>query len=312
MLCNKKMKNILLVIITFTTGTFCYSQQAIPDTNFIVRINAVEWLPDGRQLLLSVVKFNKTERRMSPLSKVFIYDLATKKLTPSLSNATNIAVSPNGKTVAFFKRDDSKRQDIFLFDLTTGAESVIKTDTFRKYSLSWSPDGRKLTYNITHNGEGQNSTIDICIVDVFTKQVKQISNSGKYKSYNPIWGPDGKHIVYYLEKGDHHDQIYLTDTAGSFHRNLTNDTTTLNYYPSWVDNNTILYTVDPNQIATISTDGSKKQFIPEMPTDRATYNKASGRFAYIDNTKGNKVVIYDPVRKAKIIIADEGMLIGLL
>ena len=306
------MKNILLVIITFTAGTICYSQQAIPDTNFIVRINAVEWLPDGKQVLLSVVKFNKTERRMSPLSKVYIYDLNTKKLTPSLSNATNIAVSPNGKSVAFYKRDDNKRQDIYLYDLTTGSETVLKTDTFRKFSLSWSPDGRSLTYNIAYNGEGQNSTIDICTVDIYTKQVKQISHSGKHKSYNPVWGPDGKHIVYYLEKGDHRDQIYLTDTSGSFHRNITNDTTTLNYYPSWIDSNTILYTVDPNQTATISIDGSKKQILPELTTDRATYNKSSGQFAFIDNTKGNKVVIFDPKKKTKVIIADETTLIGFL
>jgi len=306
------MKNILLAIIILNNGTVCYSQQATQDTNFIVRINTVEWLPDGKQILLSVIKFNKTERKMSPLSKVYIYDFTTKKLTPSLSNAANIAVSPNGKSVAFFKRDDTRRQDIYLYDLATGTETVLKTDTFRKFSLSWSPDGKKLTYNITYNGEGQNSTIDICIVDIYTKQVKQISHSGKHKSYNPVWGPDGKHIVYYLEKGDHRDQIYLTDTDGSFHRNITNDTTTLNYYPSWIDSNTILYTVDPNQTATISIDGSKKQILPELTTDRATYNKSSGRFAFIDNTKGNKVVIFDPKKKTKVIIVDEIMLIGLL
>ncbi len=306
------MKNFLLVILILSAATICYSQQGIPDTNFIVRINTVEWLPDGKQVLLSVVKFHKTERKTYPLSKVYIYDLTTKKLTPSLSNATNIAVSPNGKSVAFYKRDDNKRQDIYIYDLSTGIETVLKTDTFRKFSLSWSPDGRKLTYNITYNGEGQNSTIDVCIVDILTKQVKQISHSGKHKSYNPVWGPDGKHIVYYLEKGDHRDQIYLTDTAGSFHRNITNDTTTLNYYPSWIDKNTILYTVDPNQIATLNIDGSKKQILPELTTDRATYNKSSGRFAYIDNSKGNKVVIYDPAKKTKTIIADEKIVSGLL
>ncbi len=307
------MKNFLLVIIiSLVTVTTCYSQQAIPDTNFIVRINAVEWLPDGKQVLLSAVKFHKTEQRMSPISRVFIYDLTTKKLTPSLTNATNIAVSPNGKYVAFFKRDDKRRENIYIHNLTTGSETELKTDTFKKFSLSWSPDGRKLTYNISYNGEGQYATIDICIVNIFTKQVKQISHSGKYKSYNPVWGPDGKHIVYYLEKGDRHDQIYLTDTNGSFHRNITNDTTTLNYYPSWIDNKTILYTVNPNQIATIRTDGNKKQVFLELKTDRATYNSASRRIAYIDNSKGNKVMIYDPEKKTNIIIADDKMLIGLL
>lgn len=306
------MKNLLLVIITLGSGTICYSQQVIPDTNFIVRVNAVEWLPDGKQLLLSAVKFSKTEQGVPPLSRVFIYDLTTKKLTPTLSNATNISVSPNGKSVAFLKRDDKRREDIYLYDLTTGLETILKTDTFSKFSLSWSPDGRKLTYNIAYKGEGRHASIDICIMDIVTKQVKQISHSGKHKSYNPVWGPDGKHIVYYLEKGDQHDQIYLTDTTGSFHRNITNDTNTLNYYPSWIDSKTILYTLNPNQIASISIDGSKKRIFPGLNTDRAIYNSATRRIAYIDNSMGNKVVIYDPRKKRTTIIADATMLIGLL
>ena len=97
------MKNILIVLVALAAGNICNSQQAITDTNFIVRINAVEWLPDGKQILLSVVKFNKTERKMSPLSRVFIYDLTTKRITPSLSNATNIAVSPNGNQLHSIK-----------------------------------------------------------------------------------------------------------------------------------------------------------------------------------------------------------------
>jgi Tol biopolymer transport system component len=153
--------------------------------------------------------------------------------------------------------------------------------------------------------------VDICTVIISTRQVKQITHSGKYKSYNPSWDPDGKHIVYYLEKGDHHDQIYLTDTNGSFHRNITNDTSTLNYYPSWMDSKTILYTIDPIKLH-ISIDGSNRQVLAELTTDRATYNSVSHRIAYIDNSKGNKVVIYAPERKIKTIIADNTMLIGLL
>jgi len=254
------MKNILLSILALGTASSCFSQQPASDTNFIIRINAVEWLPDGKQLLLSTVKFHKTDQSVSPISRVFLFDLATKKILPSLSNANKITVSPNGRTLAFYKRDDNRRENIFLYDLESGSETVLKTDTFRKYSLSWSPDGRKLTYNIIYNGVGQNAMIDVCTVDIFSRRVKQITKSGKFKSYLPSWAPDGKHIVYYLEKGDHRDQIYLTNTAGSFHRNISNDTA-LNYYLSWINSTSILYTVDPNQIATINIDGTKRQFL---------------------------------------------------
>jgi len=86
-------------------------------------------------------------------------------------------------------------------------------------------------YTISHSGENENSIIDMCILDLATNKVKQITQSHPHKSYSPVWRPDSKKIVYYFEKGDGHDQVWLTDDEGSFHTNLANDITTHNYFP---------------------------------------------------------------------------------
>src|SRR4030095_1475629 len=236
------MKRINLIIGLLVISFISFSQTVTVDTNYATRAVSAVWMSDGNSLLIAVVKYHKTDRQAPFSSKVFKYDLSSKQLTPLFENGSNLAPSPDGKTIAFLKRDDNKRTDIYFFNTVTKKETVFKTDTSRKNSLEWSPDGKNLLYNISHGGTGQHATIDICVLNIATKQIKQITQSGKNKSYDPNWCPDSKRIVYYLEKGDGHDQIWLTDINGSFHTNLTNDTTTHNYFASWFDGQTIFYT----------------------------------------------------------------------
>jgi len=236
----------------------CFTQT---DTNYATRAVSAVWMPDGRSLLISVVKFHKTDQRAPFFSKSYKYDIGSKMITPLMSNGSNLAPSPDGKTIAFLKRDDKKRNDIYAFDLATQKETLLYSDTSGKNSLKWSPDGKHLVYNISSKGIGQHATIDICVLNITTKQVKQITQSGKDKSYDPNWCPDSKKIVYYLEKGDGHDQIWLTDLNGSFHTNLTNDTSTHNYFPSWFDDKTILYAQSPETITLMNVNDRKKRKI---------------------------------------------------
>jgi Tol biopolymer transport system component len=210
------MKRINLIIWLLATCFTSFSQTEKSDTNYATRIVSVVWMPDGKSLLIAVVKYHKTKRPAPFFSKVFKYDIGSKQLTPLFENGSNLAPSPDGKTIAFLKRDDDRRTDIYFFNTATKEETVFKTDTSRKNSLEWSPDGKNLLYNISKNGTGQYATIDICVLNIATKQIKQITQSGKDKSYDPNWCPDSKKIVYYLEKGDGHDQIWVTDINGSF------------------------------------------------------------------------------------------------
>jgi hypothetical protein len=126
----------------------------------------------------------------------------------------------------------------------------------------------------------------------------------KYKSYDPNWCLDSKKIVYYLEKGDNHDQIWLTDINGSFHTNLTNDTTTHNYFPSWFDERTILYTQNPGALMMMMNDGSNKRKIKDMGADQAKYNAISKQFVYLTTESDNKVFLFDWKKKSSSVILD--------
>lgn len=295
------MKSLFILSIAVLCAATLRSQ---PDTNYATVAVSAEWMPDGKSLLIAVVRYHKTDQKTGYTSKVFRYDIASKQTTALFDNAGNLAPAPDGKTIGFMKRDVKKRTDIYTFDLNTKRESLLYSDTSSKNSLGWSPDGKNLVYNISHNGVGQHSTIDVCVLNIATKKVRQVTQSDKDKCYDPNWSPDGKKIVYYLEKGDSHDQIWLTDLEGSFHTNLTNDTTTHNYFASWFDQKTILYTQSPETIMLMNVDGTGRRKVEGLSSEQVKYNPVAGKFLYVDNETGNNVTLFDWKLKQKTIVLD--------
>lgn len=294
------MKRIVSMIVLVYCHVVASGQS---DTNYASRAVSAGWMPDGRSVLISIVKYHRTDQKAPFFSKTFQYQIASKQILPLLKNASNLAPSPGGKKIGFLKRNDNKRNDIYLFDLATKKETLFYTDTLRKNSLKWSPDGKNLVYNIS-TGAGPSATIEICVLNTATKQMKQITHSGKDKSYDPNWSPDSRRIVYYVEKGDNHDQIWLTDLDGSFHTNLTNDTATHNYFPSWFDDNTILYTQEPGTIMVMNADGRYKKRIEGINNDQAKYNAKAEKFIYVNTEAENTVILFDARTKQKTILLD--------
>ena len=301
-------KIILLGLLFFSIKAFT---QTTADSNFVTVITAANWMPDGKSLLLNVVKFDKT-RKVPPVFKGFTFTIEGKKLEPLGFDGGNRSASPDGKQLAYVKTKENNKGDIYLYDLVTKQETALVVDTFNKNSPNWSNDGKKIVYNRESNGRGRDATLEICVVDIKTKEIKQVTESGKYKSYNPVWAPKGDQIVYYFEKGDNRDQIWLTDAKGSFHTNLTNDTSTHNFYPSWIDKNTIVYTLSPNNIMTMKTDGSNKQKIEGITSFLVRYNPATKQVAYVTQQPDSKLMLYDWEKKTTTTLLEPSSLKGLL
>ena len=293
----------LALIFLLGTALHVKAQKQVSDTNYTNRVTSVTWMPDGKSLLFSVVKFHKHNDNALFFSKVFRYVFATGRILELFDNGSNLAPSPDGKTIAFLKRDDKRSADIYLFDIENRQQSLLFSDTIKKNSLSWSPDGKKLVYNISHKGDKQDPIVDICVLNLPTKKVRQVTQSNPYKSYSPSWCPDSEKIAYYLEKGDGHDQIWLTDDEGSFHTNLTRDTTTHNYFPSWIDERTVFYTQSPDTIMTMRIDSGKRQKLEGINHYHAKYSAAAAMFAYVLEDPENKVMIYD-WKKTEVLVND--------
>jgi len=304
------MKKIFILLIMVLLLSGIHAQTGNTDTNYTTRISSLKWMPDGKSILLGVVKHHKTNNQAPFFSKVFSYNIQSKELTFLFDDGSNLTTSPDGNIIAFMKRSERIRTTIYFYNLITKKQTTIKMDTLGKHGLSWSPDGKKLAYNILNKGAG-NSGVDIFVVDLATKQVKQITQSSKHKSYDPQWSPDSKRIVYYFEKDDRRDQIWLTDINGSFHTNLTNDTTTHNYYPSWIDDSTIMYTQSPENLMMMKADGSKRQKIEGINATPVNYNKKANQFLYIKSEEENRLMLFDRKTNTAIEMID-GTKLGYL
>jgi putative intracellular protease/amidase len=264
------------------------------DTLFEKRISAFTWMPDGTSIILNVMKIDKTEK-IPPISKKIKFSIPSKKVEYLPIDGGGLAVSPDGNLVAYIKRVIDK-DHIYLYDFSTKKNMLLVGDMLKKYALNWSPDSKNLIYNI-QLGKGANAKSEICVYNIPTNMKKQITENSAFKRYNPSWNTTNDKVVYTSEKGDKRDQIYLTDKNGSFHINLTNDTTTHNFAATWLDKRTIIYNQSPDNIMTMKIDGSHKQRVEGISTTQFKYNSATKKIAYLD-TEGN-LLLFDMNSKIK-------------
>ncbi len=270
------------------TSVPCAKGQDVP---LELAFQSVEWSPDGKQLLFSAIYRKADWSDYSPEKwKLMLLDLKTGQSKLVTDAAPFGAFSPDGKKVAYGKIAGDK--DIFVKDLSTGEERRLTTDPASDAAPSWSPDGSQIAFNSKRTG-----TTEIFIMDANGNAPRQLTNSGAHRSYNPQWSPRGNQIVYYFEKGDRKDQVWLTDSQGSFFKNLTADTLN-NYFAGWTPSG-IIYAAGDEKIFTIGADGAGKK---ELKNVRSFYARVSpnGKWiAYFDKESRSLVVQRFPSGKKK-------------
>jgi Tol biopolymer transport system component len=313
------MRNLLILFLLIIPSVTAFSQTDPTSEEVINNVMSLEWSPEGKGLYFTVIQSDK-ERKRIPRVGIFYLDLSSGTVTQIVTNAMSPNISSNGKKLAYVKiigHPFTGKSDIYYLDLERQLEVVLLSDEIKKSEPCWSHDGTKMTYSTRRNlerGPGKTS-IDLWVYDLKTNSKKQITQYETERSFSPCFSPNGKKIVYYLEKGDNRDQIYITDIDGKRHKNLTADTTTHNFYPSWCGDK-ILYTQSPGQIMLITSDGKRKQKIENLDNVlNARFNKATNSIAYLTNrTKDDslpKALIYSLTTKTSSPAITNDMLSGL-
>ncbi len=103
------------------------------------------------------------------------------------NQATEFALSPDGKQVAFVVRGE-----IFVVSADKGGEARRITDhPYRDFDIDWSPDNRKLAFISERDGNRE-----VYIVDVQTRELKRLTNTPDAAESNPQWSPTGNYVAF--------------------------------------------------------------------------------------------------------------------
>jgi tricorn protease len=193
------------------------------------------------------------------------------------------ALSPDGKTVAFFS-DRTGDYQLYTQSAAGGDWTAITTGLDKAvYRLSWSPDGKKILFG--------NKDYSIFYVDVATKNLVKIDSSNQMKNDEFIWemadyswSPDSKWIAYSFVQYNRNSQIFVSNTETGKKYAVTNDFYD-NLYPSFDADGKYLYYVSsrnfdlrmdfyeddhvlatPQQVMVVQLrDGEKPPFAPGGP-----------------------------------------------
>jgi hypothetical protein len=173
------------------------------------RIEAPNWLPDGRSLL-----YNSGGR---------LYRIAAAGGTPQVVDTgfatrcnNDHGVSPDGTLLAISDQSQGRRQSLIYTVPVGGGTPRLVTPTGPSYWHGWSPDGRTLVYCGERGGE-----FDVYSIPVEGGKETRLTTA-KGLDDGPEYAPDGRHIYFNSERTGRM-QIWRMRPDGSAQEPVTDD-----------------------------------------------------------------------------------------
>ncbi|MBL8031183.1 MAG: PD40 domain-containing protein [Candidatus Doudnabacteria bacterium] len=145
------------------------------------QITAVNWMPDGEQLLYFWLEDGKTNLNISPV------DLSTwQTITDIWENDNDLSISPDGKTILFWRKGNSGSSNAINLMTPDGKlfRSVVK-EGFNQGGV-WSPDSKKFAFN----RKGPNGQLQLWVGNLFTGEVQNMSVETAVSEI--MWSQDSK------------------------------------------------------------------------------------------------------------------------
>jgi dipeptidyl aminopeptidase/acylaminoacyl peptidase len=281
-------------------------------------VGTVAFSPDGREIVYTIVYRDRPGR---PYPQIRVMDVATRKSARlgGAEEATGDPMwSPDGQWIAYFGSADGHGELKIAHPDGTGTVGLAPVEGTNAplphtgNRMTWSPDGKRIAFvSATPGpetaaatgdpmvftrylwrptaGEGvnpynDNRRLHIFVVDLATKEVKQLTSGTKYE-HSIDWSPDGSEILFLSNRDPNSDEFFHYDVFalrvadGSIRRLTASEACT--YVPVWSpDGKTIAYlgtkrgltdretTMEDTHVWLMDADGGRRREIGEAIDDR--------------------------------------------
>ncbi len=211
------------------------------------------------------------------------------------------AWSPDGLWIAFMREGQDGIYQLYIIKTDGTQLKQLTFDPGNKSRPSWSPDGQRIVYNASVNGQS-----DIFVINWDGSGKKALANS-PLREHSPAWSPDGQKIAYLYQQEkvggllDAYPQdIYIMNPNGTDKRVVTRSAS-WGSSPAWSpDSNQLVFqSFKDCSLYVVNTDGSGLRRLTNAPLSAANPTwSPDGRYIAFDASDqnceyGGMVVITD-------------------
>jgi Tol biopolymer transport system component len=229
-------------------------------------INLYRWSPDGKHIL-----FYQAGRWYFKAEGFALIDTETKGVQPLITVPLLeghyplyyiAALSRDGKRFIFYNHDEPLPQNIYISNIDGSHQRPILSVNNYIEQISWSPDGRYITYEVIDPALTQlpenvaflkmlrDDTHEMGRIDYTSLWIANADGTNPHllanRAINAVWSPDSSHLLYSAYSGQYPMRLHLMSVRpdGSDLMQLTNGIA--DHSPVWsLNGQTIAYTASP-------------------------------------------------------------------
>ncbi len=196
-------------------------------TDDLKTIHSLAWSADGADIFFVSVR----ESNRSNIWRIGAAGGSPEFLSTGGEFLTNLAASPDGKTLAFVEK--TLHSDIYRLTVGEPAAKPLIATSYTEDLPDFSPDGRHIVFHSNRSGN-----VEAWIADADGKNLRQLTDD-KRQVGAVRFSPDGTQIVYHARDSEN-KEIYVASIEGGEPRRLTTDTAN-DTYPSWSADGKYIY-----------------------------------------------------------------------